>query len=377
MNDTLHANLGGAPAGAPPSPPIKRDAAANENREKVIKALTLVSYALVPASVLNYLGQLFFPLQFATLYLTRLDLAAFTITLLLLLLLKVPWTSVRSFLPQLPYLILILVLLLPLLKGANLWPITDPVKWSRDLIGSLPKRCPPQNNSYATDSCILQQLETFKPTFQPRLVDDLRIGDTLISDPRMMNVLDRYYGIKKDFLGGGLSLPDAAGDRYFLSRIPEYWIENLPDSAETVWTWIIEHPDNTLMSQSLQEFLENTAPQTARTKTFAQSVQEDTANLALNSDAPVLIRFAQFAGDYSGYLGLKDAKLVFANNYGEIQKLGLTLSEAASFSGRSIKHHSPHDKVYVWVIFPTSNRDVIPATWHNLLSYISEHPSGP
>lgn len=375
MNETLHANLGRAPTGSPSPPPTSGDAAAN--REKVIKALTLVSYALVPASVLNYLGQLFFPLQFATLYLTPLDVAAFIITLLLLLILKLPWTSVRSFLPQLPYLILILVLLLPLLKGANLWPITDPVKWSRDLIGSLPKRCPPQKNSYATDPCIVEQLETFKPTFQPRLVDDLRIGDTLISDQRMMSVLDRYYGIKKDFLGSGLSLPDAAVDRYYLSRIPEYWIENLPDSAETVWTWILELPDNAVMSQPLQHFLENTPPQTARKKPFAQSVREDTANLALTSDAPVLIRFAQFPGEYSGYVGPKDAKLVFASHYGEIQRLGLTLSEAASFSGRSITHHSPHDKVYIWVIFPTSNRDVIPATWHNLLLYISARHSVP
>jgi hypothetical protein len=341
------------------------------SKEKFLKLLILCGYGLGPASLVNYLGQVFLPAQFAAQYLASLAIAAFVITFILLL--NLPWKEIVRFLPQTMYLVLTLILLLPFLQDANLWKVSAPVTWSRNLVKHLPKNCPPESNSYLSDPCIIQQLASFNLNSPPKLVDDLRIGETLLYEKRIADVLDRCFGVKNDFSGTGLSLPDFANGEYSLARIPEYWIPNQPESSELVWTWVLD-PQSADMKMPLRVVLEKNKPLIKhRSTTFKAELEKNASQLLPTSKAPVLIRFGQFPKKiYSNHIGRDNAKLVFASHFGELERLGLNVWDAASYSGRAIRNSDPADLVFVWVIFPKSNPEVIPATWHTLLTFIAK-----
>jgi hypothetical protein len=340
-------------------------------KERIMRLLSLCGYALGPAALVNYLGQLFLSHSFSTRYLTVLDILAFLATFVLLL--NLPWKTIVSFLPQFLYLVFTLCLLLPFLKYINWWQISPTVKWSRDLISSLPDKCPPSTDSFLSDPCIIQQLGTFDTSSPVKLIDDLRVGETLMSEPRIKDVLDRCYGIKPDFLGTGMSLPDTARGDYTLARAPEYWIKNRQDSDDAVWTWTVQ-PTSQEMNLPLLKLVEGKKPLVKHgSLTFKTQLEQNNSHLALGDKAPVLVRFGQFPPNkYHNQIGKDNTKLVFVNHFGELANLGLSLADSASYSGRSIRNSDVPNVVFIWVIFSQSNRDAIPATWHTLLAYIAE-----
>lgn len=332
--------------------------------------------ALGPTALANYFGTIFLH-RLPTQYLALLDIVIFLVCFLLLV--RVHWKPLLPHLLQVLYLTITICLLLPLMRNMNWWTVSDDVKLSRALIDSLKTECPPDKG--AGDTCVIQRLGTLSIHGAPKLVDDLRIGETLTSNPRVKSVLDRCYGVKDEFTGTGLSLPDSAKGEYEKCRIPEYWIPNMTDTSEEVWTWIID-PESTQMKLPLLDILMVVDPTVKhrdpedpnRFLNFSQELDRNTDHLALSDPLPILVRFGQFpASNYSNRLGQAGAKLVFTNHFGELIRLNLTLSEAASYSGRSIKTTDSPEKVFIWIIFPTNSRQVIPATWRGLLGYMANH----
>lgn len=241
-------------------------------------------------------------------------------------------------------------------------------------MGSIQKECSAKADSNVSDACVLQRLGTFDRHSQAKLIDDLRVGETFMSDRRVASVLDRCYGVKSDFLGTGLSLPDTAGSDYASARLPEYWIANRVDSDATVWTWILE-PDSATMNEPLLRVLESRAPvgKSNHRRSFRSEVQLNAAHLVPGDKAPVLIRFAQFPkNQYQGSIGRPGSDLIFVNHFGELAKLDLSVAESASYSGRSIQSSRFGKEIFIWVIFVQDNREAMPATWHNLLNHITD-----
>lgn len=334
-------------------------------RERVTNWLVRLGYALVPAALVNYLGRLILSQENSSKWLDLLDVLAFLITLLVLV--RLPW----KILPQVLYLVITLSLLWLFLRNINWYKASPTVEWSRRLEGSLSSKCPASVSSPG-NSCIVQQLGTFDRQSPAKLVDDLRVGETLMQNQRIRDVLDRCYGIKDEFLGTGLSLPDSADGNYGLARIPEYWIKNLSDKDPRVWTWKAKL-DSRDMSQSLTAFLEHHSPLVPHERSFKTEMEANAGHLSPTDMAPVLVRFAQFpTNHYQNYIGRVGTDLVFANHFGELAKLELSVADSASYSGRSIQRSGDASDLFVWVVFVQNNRQAIPATWHNLLAYISD-----
>lgn len=95
-------------------PPLQQQGAntsraASNPKERAARLLGLFGYALGPASLMNYLGQLLLPHDFAARYHTLLDFTAFAITFLLLV--NLQWKMVMAALPQILNLVFTLCLL--------------------------------------------------------------------------------------------------------------------------------------------------------------------------------------------------------------------------------------------------------------------------
>jgi hypothetical protein len=112
----------------------------------------------------------------------------------------------------------------------------DPwVKWNSEINNAL--------NDCKDDVCIAEKislnpaptnLETNTPS--NKLDKDIRIGNILLRNDKVADMLDRNFGIKKQsFLGTGLAHPTGEKE-YFSARIPEYLVPNYQESSKDLIT---------------------------------------------------------------------------------------------------------------------------------------------
>jgi hypothetical protein len=95
------------------------------------------------------------------------------------------------------------------------------------------------------------------------------------------------------------------------------------------------------------------------------------SSLSLNNKVPTVIRFGQLTeNEYSGGIGRKEAKRVFASHLGAVWKM--TIQDATRYSGYSVTPSTSNEKkLFVWIFIPSDAVEVVPATWSEIIPQLN------
>ncbi len=191
---------------------------------------------------------------------------------------------------------------------------------------------------------------------------DQAIADVIMSYKNAKDALWKRFGIEeRNFLGTGLSKPYTAKDDYVAASVHEYLIPNLPDSDDDVWTWKRKPNETTMTVRTLIESEQNDQKN--------KPVQRIAERVSRMDDAtPAVIRFALLPTSVykqTRTLGHPDRYRVFASNLAEVWNM--SVKDAAVRSGHTFTVRGD-ESLYVWVFVPKYPTQVVPATWHEVLT---------
>ena len=230
-----------------------------------------------------------------------------------------------------------------------------------------------------TEKALIEALKIPFPS--PRLPDDhaallrrdLAMADVLLSYPGVQPILQKRFGIHKEFLGTGLVKPRKQEARYSEAIWHEYLVPNYPDTSPYVWSWQFDKPDsNPHFSEPIKDLIAGQTRLLPNKTLGLPRKPEDNLHLILerlnDKDLPPVIRFARFPKDnYKHTMGRPEAIRVFANNLAEVWELPLT--QAAARSGYDL---SSGDTFFIWIFLPFHRNTVVPATWGDVLVLVPE-----
>lgn len=203
--------------------------------------------------------------------------------------------------------------------------------------------------------------------------DDMKVGEILLKNKKISEVLKKYFGLYEDsFIGTGLSIP--WGFQYSQALSKEYIVPNLNERDNDVWTWELE-PAFANYSRLVSDIIKNGTPTSqSNTININQYLEEIISRIMDVTRIPPVIRFQQFPKtQYKGTIGRPDSQYVFFSNLHDTWDM--TVEEAAKASGHrlSLKGTSASDtKLFIWLYVPTHAYSVRRATWRNILKILQE-----
>jgi hypothetical protein len=210
---------------------------------------------------------------------------------------------------------------------------------------------------------------------------DQAMADVLLSYESVRALLTIRFGIRKNFLGTGLSMP-LGMEKYSSALVHEYLIPNRKDSHDGVWTWKLK-PLGSNYRKKVKDILagdkgERVPPTTGNVEQFERDLTDEILPRIQekNCKKPPVIRFAKFPSIYyKGTIGRPIAKRVFTSSLAEVWDM--TLEEAALQSGYSVAGAPREGELFfMWVFLPDHPDDVVPATWGEVLKRIPEWLNG-
>ena len=86
---------------------------------------------------------------------------------------------------------------------------------------------------------------------------------------------------------------------------------------------------------------------------------------------PILFRCAEFdESKYTKAVGRKGAKRVFFTRLSDV--FDISVKSACSQTDRKVKNSENKQTIFVWIFMPTTQEQVVPATWGNLFKHFAE-----
>ncbi len=244
--------------------------------------------------------------------------------------------------------------------------------WENNVTQAI-KKCPSTD-----DTCIAGAISSnndYPRSNSPNSVDqlnaDIHAGSVLMNIEEAFHMLERNIGVKRNFLGDGLALPNN-DPSYWKPRVPEYLVVNLLEDNPNLWTW--ELPLN-YNSKRLKEIIEgpprNDLKEREGQQDFLKAIQDI---MKTSNPAQVVVRFNRFPPEkYKQSLGQPGAKRVFVLRLRDVYDL--TFQEAENLSGHSRDddpRHTAKDKLWVWVYRPTAANELGPPTWGEIIPNIKD-----
>jgi hypothetical protein len=234
---------------------------------------------------------------------------------------------------------------------------------------------------HSVEQALLEVLKVHKPSANEEkasalLRRDQAMAEVLLSYDCIRALLEIRFGIRKNFLGTGLSLPQGM-DKYCAAGVHEYLIPNVQDSDELVWTWKLKP-----LGLSFRKKVKDLIAGDPKEFPLASGSVEQLKEVVLpriaekHTDTPLVIRFAKFPEVYyKGTIGRPIANRVFASNLAEVWDL--TLEEAARQSGYNIAGSTREgERFFIWVFAPAHADEAVPATWGEVLEGIPRWLNG-
>jgi len=307
------------------------------------------------------------------------------------------WRSLLTTLPWLLSAALIVALILVIVPGrmrtqkallASTW-----LDWQKELEKSAAQcavkkrqksKTPPAKDQQEKDqrelsSCLADKLDPVLGKRPGRtesnkvtgLASDLLAGQLMLANTTIRDVLTLRLSTGSRFLGSGFSEPEGQVN-YAEARVPEYLVPNLSDQSPRVWIWKFDpwkmEGQKSVEDHKLMDVLLDLRHPLnhADFNQVWDSVRQDPS---VNGAPSVLVRFALFKPEIrdSGCLGRTEATRVFMSSLAEVKDK--TAREAAKNSGWSLPGQNDNSgrQLVIWVYAPTSDGEVIPATWGNVL----------
>ena len=203
---------------------------------------------------------------------------------------------------------------------------------------------------------------------------DQILAEVLLSYEDVRKVLATRFGIRKEFLGTGLSKP-LGPTPYAAASVHEYLVDNHRDNHDHVWLWLLS-PVDRRFSQPIKTLIgEGGGPQATPEKEPkpGNRFEDDLAEIqrrVQNKEYPFppMVRFARFDKRYyKNTLGRPEALRVFTSNLSEVWEL--TIQQAAEKSGYT---YIDGDTFFVWVYVPYGPDEFTPATWREVFAHMPE-----
>ena len=269
-------------------------------------------------------------------------------------------------------LLLALCIILAAALVFTLYKTSDPwVQWKERVFESI-RDCKDKDNP-----CVAMALKRPYPgpdsnLLMSRLTCDERAGSIIMQNERARKMLEKQLGINSDtFLGTGLTQPSGESN-YSAARMPEYLVPNHLDSDAGVWTWVLDPIRDS--DRILSEVIEKQPPTHQPTQSggdLISNLQFIKKRFSLDDKKPAVVRISQFPLDlYSGKLGRKEVDRVFVTHLGSVW--GMKIGEVAKYSGRTKATTDGKERLFLWVFLPTDEMEVVPGTWGEILSHVSD-----
>ena len=228
----------------------------------------------------------------------------------------------------------------------------------------------------SVEQALVKALQVHKPPAAEEkasalLRRDQAMAEVLLSYDCVRALLEIRFGIRKNFLGTGLSLPQGM-DKYSAAAVHEYLVPNNQDSHPFVWTWKLK-PLSLNLRKKVKDLIAGDPkvripPDSGNSEQLEEEILPRVHEK--HTDTPLVIRFAKFPKVYyKGTIGRPIANRVFASNLAEVWDL--TLEEAARQSGYNIAGPSrEEERFFIWVFAPRHYDEVVPATWGEVFEWI-------
>jgi hypothetical protein len=187
------------------------------------------------------------------------------------------------------------------------------------------------------------------------------IADVLLKYKPVSDLLYDRFGIDDFFLGTGMSNPVSDSD-YGKASVHEYLVPNRNDDGAQIWMRKLKS-----FPMDLETTVGGLIEKSTDIDPQKEALRKDIVDLARPKNretrVPPVIRFAQFNEvKYSRKLGPDGRTCVFASDLAEVWDL--KIKDAATRSGYRVVNG---DTFFIWVFVPTYPKDVVPATWENVL----------
>lgn len=201
---------------------------------------------------------------------------------------------------------------------------------------------------------------------------DVIAGQVMLANDSIRDILRTRLGVSGGFIGAGFSEPGGQTD-ITRARTSEYLVPNLSNSSAHIWRWQLAPgelvDDKPIAESTLRNVLLRVPPDNHQDfeANWKKWVKD---HLGANDPRPPLVRFVPIdvqKSTPSNCLGRPGATRVFMNRLSE--DIDKKVADAAMDSGYVLSANSdqPSVKLFVWVYAPTSNAEVTPATWNNVL----------
>ncbi len=253
--------------------------------------------------------------------------------------------------------------------------------WSDKIANSI-DNCPKQEGSYCVQNALEKQIKNMPPVREPNntaelFYHDMRAGEALLRIEQIRKSFDKYFGIKSDtFIGSGATVPWVEGAEYKNAQAREYLIPNFPETNKFVWTWRLSPEQVVARGMTVENLIENMAPDESSNREYDISNIKQTLKERMYdpSEQPPVIRFQQFSEKkYQGTMGRPEALRVFAVSLADVYNMKLQHAVRASgFTYDEDNAHQSDTRLFIWIYIPFHNKEVVPATWGNVISKASE-----
>jgi hypothetical protein len=188
------------------------------------------------------------------------------------------------------------------------------------------------------------------------------------------------FGIdEKSFTGAGVSVPTPSYNDV-PRGVSEFWSPNVTEKESTLWTWKIPSSSPEISEKTVGEVISNVQPVSDNTdkRNFSECFNVPKSNDDCNfkrflhdDKLPILFRCAEFdESKYTKAVGRKGAKRVFFTRLSDV--FDISVKSACSQTDRKVKNSENKQTIFVWIFIPTTQEQVVPATWGNLFKHFSE-----